>query len=82
MISGCFADNSRGQDGCRILIFGLLQFLTTPILLIGWIWSILHGCQLYENRYTDKIVEKRDLEQEFGCVYQPKYDEESQIQTV
>ena len=79
MISACFADQRSGQDGCQILGFGILQFLTTPIFAIGYIWSILHGCELYEKRREDFGVKKyrvgiereRDLEQD----YKPKYDQ-------
>ena len=48
VISGCcFTQN---QDGCRIIIVGLLQLLTLPLFLIGWIWSICHGIELYKRR--------------------------------
>ena len=37
----------RGCWNCGTYMVGLLQMLTTPIFLIGWIWSIWHGCKVH-----------------------------------
>ena len=43
MISAC-----AGKDfNCTTLLFGLLQFLLC-FILIGWIWSIVHGIWLLD----------------------------------
>ena len=33
---------------CGTFLVGICQALTTPIFGIGWIWSIWHGCKVYE----------------------------------
>ena len=43
MISAC-----AGKDfNCTALCFGILQFILA-VLLVGWIWSIVHGIWLLD----------------------------------
>ena len=39
---------------CKMLIVGLLQMVTAP-LIIGWIWSILWGWELFQVSRRGKI---------------------------
>ena len=43
MISAC----AGGDFNCNALVFGILQWLLW-FLLIGWIWSIVHGIWLLD----------------------------------
>ena len=43
MISAC----AGKEFNCNALVFGILQFLLF-FLLIGWIWSIVHGIWLLD----------------------------------
>ena len=44
MISAC-----TGSDfNCNALLFGFLQLLLT-IIIVGWIWSIVHGIWLLDK---------------------------------
>lgn len=38
------------NKGCRgdVALLGVVQLLTAPILLVGWIWSINHGLGIFE----------------------------------
>ena len=38
----------RGCWNCGTFMVGLLQMITTPFFFAGWIWSIWHGCKVYE----------------------------------
>ena len=49
MVSACVGENFN----CNALVFGLLQFLLAWIL-IGWIWSIVHGIWLLDAAKADK----------------------------
>ena len=37
----------RGCWNCGTFLVGVLQAITAP-LIVGWIWSIWHGCKVYE----------------------------------
>ena len=39
--------DSGTERRSQAMLTGFLQFLLTPVMLIGWIWSILHGFRLY-----------------------------------
>ena len=43
MVSAC----AGGDFNCNALVFGILQWLLW-FLLIGWIWSIIHGIWLLD----------------------------------
>ena len=40
---------------CYIVLIGVFQFLLTPVLLLGYIWSIVHGIRLYRLSAKTKI---------------------------
>mmetsp|Transcript_8854 Transcript_8854/g.26741 ORF Transcript_8854/g.26741 Transcript_8854/m.26741 type:complete len:95 (-) Transcript_8854:260-544(-) len=42
-VAGLLADRPSA------LVVGLLQFLTVPLLLIGWVWSIYWGYLIYQK---------------------------------
>ena len=46
---GTFCAGIIDKQGLNVeaMLTGFLQFLLTPVMLIGWIWSILHGFRLY-----------------------------------
>ena len=46
IIAGCFA---KGDPLINNIIVGLLQLVMTPFFLVGWIWSIILGYQLYNK---------------------------------
>lgn len=39
------------EKGCRmdVLLLGLVQLLTAPLLFIGWVWSINHGVNIHDK---------------------------------
>ena len=43
MISACMGK----EFNCTALVFGLLQWLL-EFILVGWIWSIIHGIKLLD----------------------------------
>jgi len=55
LVSCCF-EQDREDDCCccevcgccGIFCFGLLQFVFAPVFLVGWVWSIIWGYQLYK----------------------------------
>ena len=49
MISAC----TGKKFNCNALAFGILQFILT-ILIIGWIWSIVHGIWMLDASKADK----------------------------
>eukprot|EP00354_Favella_ehrenbergii_P005422 CAMPEP_0170458356 /NCGR_PEP_ID=MMETSP0123-20130129/5343_1 /TAXON_ID=182087 /ORGANISM="Favella ehrenbergii, Strain Fehren 1" /LENGTH=48 /DNA_ID= /DNA_START= /DNA_END= /DNA_ORIENTATION= len=44
MISACMG----GKFNCMALVFGILQWGLQPVLLVGYIWSIIHGVKLLD----------------------------------
>ena len=67
MLSACCCCGNVERPG-KIFCIGLMQFLLT-FILIGWVWSVWHGCKLYEanNGKTEEeegSETKRDEEQD------------------
>ena len=54
MISACAG---KGDFNCTALCFGICQFLTCW-LLVGWIWSIMHGVWIYQASKKSKATEE------------------------
>ena len=52
MISGCLVKKIQ----CNVILIGLLQLVLVPVLLIGWIWSILHGIWLFQKAKGEKLL--------------------------
>lgn len=42
-ILNAFADSQQRFIG---VLLGILQFLTTPLMLIGWVWAIVYGVKI------------------------------------
>ena len=42
IINAFLGDNNYGPG----LLIGIIQILTVPIFLIGWIWSIIYGVKI------------------------------------
>ena len=52
---GTMINSFMGEEWHKITFFvGLAQFLTSPIL-IGWIWSIWWGVEIYKKRDLGKL---------------------------
>lgn len=47
--SGTIINGIFGQHCCWGIIWGVLQILTIPFLLFGWIWSICYGLEIYRR---------------------------------
>ena len=46
---GTMVHACMGHDAGQGIIYGLLQFLTTPFFLVGWIWSIVYGVKIVQK---------------------------------
>ena len=44
MIHACM-----GPSAGMGILYGILQFLTTPFFLLGWIWSIVYGVKIVQK---------------------------------
>jgi glycerol uptake facilitator-like aquaporin len=45
-----------------VLLLGLIQLLTAPFLLIGWIWSINHGMAIFEKSKPEDAERGQGIE--------------------
>jgi len=44
-----------GANCCAFLLFGILQLILTPVILIGWIWSICTGIAVLRVSNTPSV---------------------------
>ena len=58
--TGTILNGCCGANCCSCIIWGILQILTIPLLLFGWVWSICYGLEIYRvacgGRTTDVHV--------------------------
>ena len=61
---GTIVNSLKGEFKLLGILLGILQFVTTPIFLIGWLWSILYGVKIankskyYRDNYDFSIVDE------------------------
>ncbi len=46
---GTWVHALMGPNPGRGIIIGVLQCLTLPLFLIGWIWAIVYGYRIYQR---------------------------------
>lgn len=46
---GTIVNGLCGRHCCMGIIWGILQILTIPLLLFGWVWSICYGLEIYRR---------------------------------
>ena len=54
IISGFISCCNGHKGSCCIVLMGFLQFLTMPLLCVGWIWSTRYGLKLYKPHLEEK----------------------------
>ena len=63
------------EKGCRwdVLLLGLIQLLLAPFLLVGWVWSINHGVNIFDKSKPENAERGAGVENTMGTKEMIKY---------